>query len=118
MALKRRKFRYTPLSADEQELGMMATAAVTTDPEILEAIDEYHSAGLRCGVVAEFSGKGKLHAFGGMEAEDLKAKFPFGPVAEALDQYEPGESLCFILIRNRRVSASIAGSSEMQKKSR
>lgn len=100
--------QYEPMRPDEQILGMKLAMALTTDEEILGQIDNFHESGSRCAAVViikdgEFDG-----GYVGND-EAIQERFPFPQVMDALDAYEPGETVCMIFQRGNLVSAGVVG---------
>lgn len=100
--------RFEPLSPEERQLGMNAMYGAVTDPDVMASVDHHHSQGDRCAIIVLTADEEFVN---GWVANEIATKdlLDFSQVAEAIETYDPKDSACFILIRDKAVSVGIGG---------
>ncbi len=102
-------YRYKSLTQNEQIMSFQMIQGITTNAEILIELEKQHNQGNRIAVIVEVT-NGELGEFGYMQYEDAIDRFPFSAVKNALDMYDPKDSLCLISVRGQYVAAEVVGS--------
>ena len=99
---------YQEMSAEENELDWRVTRKVMSDRVLMKTLEDSQASGGKHAVVARVENGDFQEAYVSPEAA-VKKLFPFGPVAQAFEYYDPRDGVCLVIVRDGKVVISING---------
>ncbi|MFQ5511687.1 MAG: hypothetical protein ACE5EO_07550 [Candidatus Krumholzibacteriia bacterium] len=98
---------YAPLDESEAQIAGGIVYAVLTNPRIMETVREFHGVSMRCAVIITQVG-GEVEEVSVREESQVYQRFPLEPIRAALAGYDMKDSVCMVLVRDRRVCELVA----------
>ena len=102
------KLRYLEMGPEEHDLDWSITTRVMRDRVIMSTLQASQAQGEKHAVIAIVESGELLETYVSPEAAVLKA-YPFDPVRQAFDAYDPRGGVCLLIVRDDAVAISING---------
>jgi hypothetical protein len=99
---------YQEMSEEENALDWQVTRTVMADSVLMKTLEDSQASGEKHAVVARVE-KGDLKETYVSPETAVKRLFPFGPVEQAFEYYDPRDGVCLVIVRDRKVVVSING---------
>jgi hypothetical protein len=99
---------YEDMSPEESGLDWRVTSRVLSDAVLMRTLQDSQSGGEKHAVVALVEGGVLKESYVSPEAAVRKA-FPFDPVRQAFDAYDPAGGVCLLIVRDNKAVISING---------
>jgi hypothetical protein len=93
---------YDPLTKSELETAGSIFYGILTNPRILDTIDDFHIAGMRCAVIVVQNG-GVLEKVVVRGQRSVIQDFPFDEIAGTVANYDTKKHVCIVLVRDSAV---------------
>ena len=99
---------YREMGPEEQELDWRVTKSVLADATLMKTLQNAQSTGQKHAIVALVEQGELKEAYVSTETA-VKASYPFNPVQQAFDFYDPLNGVCLVIVRDGKVVISING---------
>jgi len=102
---------YEQLSKSELEAAGSIFYGILTNPRIMETVDDFHMAGMRCAVIV-VQKNGTLEEVLVRQQHAVNRDFPFDDIAGTLANYDIRKQVCIVLVRDDTVCSVLVNSAE------
>jgi hypothetical protein len=99
---------YQEMSEEENALDWQVTRKVMADSVLMKTLEESQASGEKHAVVARVEEGTLTEAYVSPETA-VRKLFPFGPVEQAFEYYDPRDGVCLVIVRDGKVVISING---------
>jgi hypothetical protein len=93
---------YDPLTKSELETAGSIFYGILTNPRIMDTVDDFHLAGMRCAVIVAQNG-GVLEKVLVRAQRSVTQDFPFDEIAGIIANYDIRKHVCIVLVRDSAV---------------
>ena len=102
---------YDPLTKSELEAAGSIFYGILTNPRIMETVDDFHMAGMRCAVIVAQK-NGMLETVLVREQHSVTKDFPFDEIAGTIVNYDTQKHVCIVLVRDSAVCSVLVDRAE------
>jgi hypothetical protein len=99
---------YKEMSPEESSLDWSVTSRVLADSVLMRTLQDSQSGGEKHAVIALVERGELIESYVSPETA-VKKKFPFNPVRQAFDAYDPAYGVCLLIVRDNKAVISING---------
>ncbi len=99
---------YEPLTESETKAARSIFHAVLTNTRIMDIVDDFHDAGVRCAVIIAQK-TGIISEIRVCEQPSVTKEFPFNEIAGTIANYDTQKQVCIVLVRDSDVCSVLIG---------